>query len=194
LTRSAPLDRCVVLGGMTGPVPESYNPDMKHPFVTTRALSRSTLKALTSAALIAIAAAAATPQTVKEQLDVSREAVESQRRVLVSGAVSLTEAEAKEFWPVYDDYEKKRRPMDERANRLVAEFVASLVTLSDARAKAMLDEAIGLDESRLKLRREAMERMAKIIPPRKLARYYQIENKLDSVVRADLARQIPLVP
>ena len=32
------------------------------------------------------------------------------------------------------------------------------------------------------------------LPLRKLARYLQIENKLDAIVRADLTRQIPLVP
>ena len=36
--------------------------------------------------------------------------------------------------------------------------------------------------------------MAKAIPPRKVARFYQIDNKLDAVVRADLAKQIPLAP
>ena len=36
--------------------------------------------------------------------------------------------------------------------------------------------------------------MVKAIPPRKVARFYQIDNKLDSVVRADLAKQIPLAP
>ena len=36
--------------------------------------------------------------------------------------------------------------------------------------------------------------MLKAIPPRKVARFYQIDNKLDAVVRADLAKQIPLAP
>ena len=36
--------------------------------------------------------------------------------------------------------------------------------------------------------------MAKAIPPRKLARFYQIDNKLDAVVRADISKQIPLAP
>jgi hypothetical protein len=36
--------------------------------------------------------------------------------------------------------------------------------------------------------------MGKALPPRKLARYFQLESKLEAVVRADLAQQIPLVP
>ena len=146
------------------------------------------------AALVSFAAAVATAQTVKETLDINRQAVETQRRVLVSGALPLTDAEAKAFWPLYDDYEKQRRPIDERANRLVADFVASAASLSDAQAKAMLAEALAVDEGRLKLRREFMDRMGKTIPPRKLVRFFQIENKLDSVVRADISKQIPLIP
>jgi Spy/CpxP family protein refolding chaperone len=147
-----------------------------------------------AAALVSIVVAAATAQTVKETLEVTRQAVETQRRVLVSGALPLTDAEAKAFWPLYDDYEKQRRPIDERANRLVADFVASAATLSDAQAKAMLAEALEVDEGHLKLRRDFMGRMGKAIPPRKLVRFFQIENKLDSVVRADISRQIPLAP
>jgi hypothetical protein len=148
----------------------------------------------TLAVLLFLAVPAATAQTVKETLDITRQAVETQRRVLVSGALPLTDAESKAFWPLYDDYEKQRRPIDERANRLVADFVASAASLSDAQAQAMLAEALDLDEGRLKLRREFMGRMGKVIPPRKLVRFFQIENKLDSVVRADISKQIPLAP
>ncbi|HYN03125.1 MAG TPA: hypothetical protein VE359_11815 [Vicinamibacteria bacterium] len=143
---------------------------------------------------LVLAAGAARTQTVKETLEVTRQAIESQRRVLVSGALPLTDAEADAFWPLYDAYEKERRPFDEQASRLVADFLAAAATLTDAQAQAMLDKALKVDESRLRVRREFLERMAKAIPPRKVARFYQIDSKLDAAVRADLAKQIPLAP
>jgi hypothetical protein len=150
--------------------------------------------ALAATALISLAATAATAQTVKDTLEVTRQAVESQRRVLVSGALPLTDAEADAFWPLYDAYEKERRPLDERANKLVADFLAGAASLTDAQAKAMVEEALGIEEGKLRLRRSWLDRMAKAIPPRKLARFYQIDNKLDAVVRADISKQIPLAP
>lgn len=153
---------------------------------------RSSLR--TAAALASLVVPSASAQTVKETLDVTRQAVETQRRVLVSGALPLTDSEAKDFWPLFDAYEKQRRPIDERANRLIADFVANAASLSDSQAKAMLGDALEVDDARLKLRRDFLGRMAKAIPPRKLVRFFQIENKLDSVVRADLSRQIPLAP
>jgi hypothetical protein len=144
--------------------------------------------------LLLLAASLAAAQTVKEKLDLSREAVESQRRILVAGSVPMTDAEADAFWPLFDAWEKDRRPLDARANQLVADFLAAGAGLSDAQAKAMVDEGLKIEEARVKLRLSYMDRMAKAIPPRKLARFYQIENKLDAVVRADIAKQIPLAP
>ena len=158
-----------------------------------RRIERCVGAAATALALV-LTASGARAQTVKEKLDLTREAVESQRRVLVSGSLRLSDSEAKAFWPLYDDYEKERRPYDERANKLISDFLASAATVTDAQAKAMLDEAFRIDEGRVKVRRAWYDRMAKAIPPRQLARFYQIENKLDSVIRADIAKQIPLVP
>jgi Spy/CpxP family protein refolding chaperone len=147
-----------------------------------------------AAFLVGLAATAATAQSVKDTLEVSRQAVESQRRVLVAGAIPLTDAEADAFWPLYDAYEKERRPLDERANKLVADFLAGSASLTDAQAKAMVEEALQIEEGKLRVRRGYLGRMLKAIPPRKVARFYQIDNKLDTVVQADIARQIPLAP
>jgi hypothetical protein len=152
------------------------------------------MRALAGIVLTALAMPVASAQTVKEALEVNREAVESQRRVLVAGALPLTDAESAAFWPLFDGYEKGRRTLDERANRLVADFVAESAIMADGRAREMLDEALKIDDERLRLRRSWLSRMSKAIPPRKLVRFFQIENKLDSLVRADVARQIPLFP
>jgi hypothetical protein len=163
------------------------------PLVSTAERPRRTVRTL-GAALFCLAAGAATAQTVKETLDVTRQAIESQRRVLVSGALPLTDAEADAFWPLYDAYEKERRPLDARANKLVADFLAGASSLTDAQAKAMVEEALGIDEGKLRVRRGYLDRMLKAIPPRKVARFFQIDNKLDAVVRADISKQIPLAP
>ena len=154
---------------------------------------RPVIGVLAAITLMGLADAVAA-QTVQEKLDFTHATIETQRRVLVSGAVPLSEDEARDFWPIYDDYEKKRRTLDARETRLVAAYVASVATLTDAQAKQMLTEAVAMDEHRVKLRREALDRLAKVIPVRKVARFYQIDSKLDSAVRAEISRQIPLVP
>lgn len=140
------------------------------------------------------AAAPARAQTVADSLQLSREKIETQRRFIVGGALPLTEEEARAFWPLFEEYQKERAKVDARADRLVVDYAAAYATLSDSRARAMLDELVAIEEERLRQRRSWIARMGKALPPRKLARYFQLEGKLEAVVRADLAQQIPLVP
>jgi Spy/CpxP family protein refolding chaperone len=156
-------------------------------------LKKTGCRTLLTAAVVALAAGAAA-QSVNDKLEASRAAIESQRRILVSGALPLTDGEANAFWPLYDAYEKERRPLDEQANEHLADFLAAAATMTDAQAKALVDEELNLEEARLKVRRTYFGRMAKAIPGRKLARFFQIDNKLDTAVRADVAKQIPLAP
>ncbi len=156
-------------------------------------LPKITVGAVVAASCVCLAAAAS-PQTVTDSLEAGRQAVESQRRILVSGALPLTDAEANAFWPLYDAYEKERRPLDERANKLLADFLAGAATMTDAQAKALVEEELSVEEARLKVRRAYFGRMVKAIPGRKVARLFQIDNKLDAAVRADVAKQVPLAP
>jgi len=150
------------------------------------------MRPIALAVLAALAAPVGSAQTVKDALELNRQAVEAQRRVLVAGSLHLTDAEAQAFWPLYDGFEKDRGRVDERTNQLVADFVAAGSGMSDTQATAMLNEALRLDDERLKVRRSWLSRMGKALPPRKLVLFFQLENKLDAVVRADVARQIPL--
>jgi Spy/CpxP family protein refolding chaperone len=158
-------------------------------------LEKATFRKLIAGGLVSVAAAAAGQTvTVKDQLAVTRQAVENQRRIVVSGALPLTDEEADAFWPLYDAYEKERRSIDERADTLVADFLAGAATLTDGQAKAMVEEELRIEEQRVRVRRAYFGRMVEAIPARKVARFFQIDNKIDTAVRADIAKQIPLAP
>jgi Spy/CpxP family protein refolding chaperone len=149
---------------------------------------------LTLVAVLAASAAAAVPQDVAQSLELSREAVDKQKRVIVAGSLPLSDEEADAFWPLFDEFQKELKKIDRRSDRLIAQYSAEYATLAGARAKAMIDEALRIEEDRVKLKRRWLKRMEPVLPPRLLARYFQLESKFQAVVAADLARQIPLVP
>jgi len=122
-----------------------------------------------------------------------RESIQTQKRFIIGGSLPLDAAEAERFWPVYEDYQRELAPVGERWARLVADFARNYRTLTDSQAQAMMSEAIAVDEQQLALRKKYLKRMAAVLPPRKLALYFQLESKLDAVVRYDLARSLPLL-
>ena len=150
--------------------------------------------AVSAVLALAVAASPALAQSVQESLELSREVIDQQKRVIVAGSLPLSDKEADAFWPLFDEFQKELKKLDGRSDRLIASYTAELATLTDDRARAMLDEALSIDEDRAKLKRQWVKRMAKALPPRSLVRYFQLENKFEAIVAADLARQIPLVP
>ena len=49
-------------------------------------------------------------------------------------------------------------------------------------------------EKRLQFRRAYVERFARVLPPPKLTRFYQLENRMDAVITYDAASGVPLAP
>jgi hypothetical protein len=144
--------------------------------------------------VLTLAAAPAVPQDVAQSLELGREAVDKQKRIVVAGSLPLSDEEADAFWPLFDQFQKELKKIDQRSDRLIAEYSAQYATLAGARAKTMINEALQIEEDRIKLKRRWLKRMEHVLPPRLLARYFQIENKFQAVVAADLAQQIPLLP
>jgi hypothetical protein len=152
------------------------------------------MKAATLTVALALAASPVATQDVAQSLELSREVVDQQKRMIVAGSLPLSDKEADAFWPLFDAFQKELKKIDGREDRLVAAYSAEYASLSGERARTMLDQALQIDEDRLKLTRRWVKRMTAVLPPRLLVRYFQLENKFQAIVAADLARQIPLVP
>ena len=129
-----------------------------------------------------------------ESLELSRDVVNAQKRTTVAGSLPLSDEQADAFWPLFDKFQVELKKIDDRSDRVIAEFSNEYASLTDAQARALLDESISIEEDRAKLMRQWVKRMEKVLPPRLLARYFQLEHKFHAIVAADLARQIPLVP
>ena len=69
------------------------------------------------------------------------------------------------------------------------------VALGLVRLAAVVEElsVTRVESDRLGIRREYLDDFAAVLPGRTVARLYQIENKIDALIRYDLAREIPVV-
>ncbi len=130
---------------------------------------------------------------VGDSIEVSRGVVAAERKLVVAQNMGLTQEESETFWPIYGDYQNELRKINDREIKLIQDYAAEYETLTDERAIELLKIAQTIDDDQLKLRRKYVKRFQKVIPAKKVVRYYQIENKLDAIVSFDLARKLPLV-
>jgi hypothetical protein len=149
--------------------------------------------------LLVLAASLAAPAIAQDKatsnMEILREKVAADKKLLVADNMNLTQAEAKGFWPVYQAYQQDLRDINERLGKVVAEYAKAYNkgSVDNETAKRLLEEALAIEEAEVRLKRSYLPRLEKVLPETKVARYLQIETKIRALVRYELAAQIPLV-
>jgi hypothetical protein len=131
-------------------------------------------------------------------MDALRTAVRADKKAFVAKMLQLTPAEAKRFWPVYDNYNRVADDANRRRSLAVEAIVARDKPITDLYAKNLANELIAADEQEVRARRALTNRLmrgvpTRIMPPRKAARYLQLESKIRAMQAYDIASGIPLV-
>ena len=128
-------------------------------------------------------------------MEILREKIKADKKLLVAVNMGLTESEAKGFWPVYDEYQKDLREINQRILGLLTSYEADYrkKTLTNEGAKRLIDEFVSIEQAEAKLKGSYVPKLNMVLPAKKVARYLQIENKIRAIVKYDLAGGVPLV-
>ena len=157
---------------------------MRHVLLLTAAL----------AAAPAFAQTAPAPAKPADNMQILREKLQADKKLLVAANMDLTEPEAKAFWPLYESYQKELHKLNDRIAMIIVNYANELnaKTLTDAKAAQLLDQSIAIEEAETRLKRTFVPRLAKVLPGRKVARYMQLENKVRAIVKYEIAGEVPL--
>jgi hypothetical protein len=130
-----------------------------------------------------------------DNMQILREKIKADKKLLVASDMELTESEAKNFWPIYDEYQKELRKINQRILKLLDGYAADArsKSLTDDKAKNLIDEANAIEQAEVKLKTTFAPKLAKALPMVKVVRYLQIENKIRAVIKYDIAQGVPLV-
>ena len=117
------------------------------------------------------------------------------RRETIRAEIYFTKDEAAAFWPAYDAYVADMQPIRDRRVRMIRRYLQAYNegAVSEDFAIELVDEDLAIKTEMLKIRKKHLERIRKILPPFKAARFYQLENKLDAEINGQLARDLPLI-
>ncbi|MGE5849129.1 MAG: hypothetical protein ACM362_03240 [Candidatus Methylomirabilota bacterium] len=147
--------------------------------------------------VVALAALIAVPAHAQDKpasnMGILREKLQADKKLLVAANMDLTEQEAQAFWPVYDSFQKDLGLLNGRTLVLIEDFAKNYQAMSDDAAKKMVGEYLAIEGDRVKLKRSYLPKLRQAVPEKKVARYLQIENKIEALIRYELADSIPLV-
>jgi hypothetical protein len=157
-----------------------------------------------AAALLAAGVILAQPAWAEDKVaDVTdmnalRAAVRADRKAFVASTLALTPAEAKRFWPIYDNYQRVAEAANRRRSVAIEALVALDKPITDLYARNLANDLTGADEDEVRARRAMSNRLMRGVPtrvmaPKKAARYLQLESKIRAMQAYDIAAGIPLV-
>lgn len=135
----------------------------------------------------------AKPVPGQADLRVLIDTIRTNRTALVKVNLELTPEQSGAFWPIYDRYQAELNPIGDRMAALIDDYIANYQTLTNEHALQLIEDYNAAEADRLKVRRAYIDEFAKVLPGRTVARFYQIENKMDAVLRYELAATIPVV-
>jgi hypothetical protein len=130
-----------------------------------------------------------------DNMQILRDKIKADKKLVVATNMELTESEAKGFWPIYEQYQKDLQKINQRIAKVLDSYADDnrKKSLTDEKAKTLINEATAIDQAEANLKSTYAPKLSKVLPVRKVARYLQIENKIRAVVKYDIASGVPLV-
>ena len=128
-----------------------------------------------------------------DNMQLVKDKIKADKKLFVADNMQLTEKEAKAFWPVYDSFQKDLGRHNEKLVKLIQDYAKNYDTMTDQKAQALTKDYLAVETARVDLLKAYLPKLSKALGDKKTARYMQLENKINALIRFDLAANIPLV-
>ena len=109
------------------------------------------------------------------------------------GIGEIASLDAEKQAELYNEYNLEANKIHNRRIAIIKDFANNYESLSDEKADELWTGVITYQQQLLKLKKSYYKKFKKVISPGQAARYFQIENKIEALINANLAAEIPLI-
>jgi len=107
--------------------------------------------------------------------------------------MSLSDTEAQQFWPIYDQYIAELVAITDKKYTLLSDYAQNYSTITGEEADTYINGRAAVEESVMKLRQKYFPLFRKVLSGRSTALFFQIDWRLSLVMDLQLASQTPLI-
>ena len=132
-------------------------------------------------------------QSIDDYIEIARDVLNTEKKAAVAQAMQLSDTESAPFWELYNEYNLEANKVHNQRIALIKDFANNYESLSDEKADEIWNGVLSYQQQLLKVKKSYYKKFKKIISPGKAARYFQIENKIEALISANLAAEIPLI-
>jgi hypothetical protein len=133
------------------------------------------------------------PANVDQALEQLRKDARTDVNALIGASMGFTSDEAAKFWPLYKNYETKRKALNDERFAIIKDYAANYEAMSDAKATELVQRSLALEDKLTAAKREFLGELQKALPGKTVARFSQVHNRIDLLVNLAIAEEVPLV-
>jgi hypothetical protein len=128
-----------------------------------------------------------------QDLEILRKDLRSQKKQLMAQNLTLTDADATKFWPIYDQYVAEQIKIHNKKYATIQEFADRYGTMTDDQANKLMKQWLDVDVADTQLRAKYLAIVTKAIGGKQGASWAQLDRRIQMMVDLQLASRTPLV-
>jgi hypothetical protein len=139
------------------------------------------------------AAKAAAPADVEKLVDLLRKDIRASKADILGKTMALDATQSAAFWPIYKRYEAERQALGDEKFNVIQDLAEHFDSLNDAKAKGLLERSFVVEDKRMALEKRYKDEFLTALPAKTVARFFQVESRLNNLINLKLSSQIPLI-
>jgi len=132
------------------------------------------------------------PTTTEEDIALLRQDLRAKKMQVIGQNMSLSDAEAEKFWPIYNHYVKDLREVNNQKYALLKQYAEMWATMTDQDALIYVRNWLEADGQAQALRLKYVPVVSQVLPGKKAATFFQLDRRLNMIIDLQLFSQIPL--
>lgn len=133
--------------------------------------------------------------TGEGEVEKGREMIREGRLEIIRAELQVTDDESPAFWPLYAKYRDETDAIQDRYSAMITEYLRryDAADLNNEYADELIDTFLAIKYELLDVQKKYLPEFRAVLPAMKVARLFQLENKLNAEIDAQLALVVPLV-
>lgn len=132
-------------------------------------------------------------QSEDDYIEIVRDVLKTEKKVAIAEVMELSDTESGPFWELYNEYNFEMSKVQNQRISLIKDFASNYENMTDEKADELWTSALSYQQQILKLKKKYYKNFKKIMPAGKAAMYFQAENKIEALINASLAMEIPFI-
>ena len=112
---------------------------------------------------------------------------------IIEDNLVLTDEQTEIFLPMLDEYLADQGKVADMRMKNTQEYMMNYYDLDDATAKNLLNKAVEIEQERMNIRREYMDKMLEKLPPKVVGKFFQLDARIFALIDLVRMSSIPMV-